>query len=120
MTADPAARRVDDDPDNPYSGIPDDGSGIPELVVPASVTGPGEADRFKKGTKPSAWFTLYYTGGKDTGQWRMIGEILIAHETSELLDRVFDRYPAVKQASKVTFINADQGEVYRTSWERAE
>ena len=97
------------------------GEGIPELVVPDSVVGPGGAGRFnEEGNPPTSYFTLYYTGTGQDGQWRMLAETLIAHDTEELLERVFDRYPGVKQASKVTFIPADQGEVYKTSWERAE
>jgi hypothetical protein len=103
--------------DDPYSGVPDEPGAIPDLVLPVGV-----ADRFDTEAEgvnpPSAWFTLYYTGTAKEGQWRMIGEILVAHDTSELLDRVFDRYPGVQQAAKVTFIPANLGEVYARDWKQ--
>ena len=96
---------------------------IPELVLPVGVEGPkDQPTRFdpdhEESSPPSAWFVLYYNGTNKEGRWAMVEEILVAHDTTELLDRVFDRYPGIKQAAKVTFIPADQGEVYGRDWKR--
>lgn len=78
-------------------------------------TGPTTED---KGTPPTAWFVLWRQGTDKDHEWRIISEVLVAHDTDELLTRVFDRYPGVQQATRVKFIPADSGVTYVTSWER--
>lgn len=80
----------------------------------------GTADRFDPESDltnpPTAYFVVYREGTAKDGQWRIIGEVLVAHDLDELLDRVFERYPGVNRASVVRFIEADTGETFTPEW----
>ena len=84
------------------------------------ISPPATADRFDpesdSTTPPTAYFVVYREGDAKDGQWRIVSDVLVAHDLDELLDRVFDRYPGVNRASKVRFIEADSGSVFEPEW----